>query len=71
MPNIDPMRTAKADKEYLEMGAQTLDGVARNHNGSDGVMNRQKLTREYTELPIPPWSAGMNSGNDSIDEDNS
>jgi lambda family phage portal protein len=56
MPNIDPMRTAKADKEYVEMGAQTLDRVARNLNGSSGQMNRQKLAREYEELPEAPWS---------------
>jgi len=55
MPNIDPMRTAKADKEYMAMGAQTGDMVARNLNGSDGTMNRAKLTREYKGLPKAPW----------------
>jgi len=56
MPNIDPMKTAKADKTYVEIGAQTLDRVARNHNGSDGSMNRAKLAREYAELPSAPWN---------------
>lgn len=55
MPNIDPMRTAKADKEYMTMGAQTGDMVARNLNGSNGTMNRAKLIREYKELPTAPW----------------
>jgi len=55
MPNIDPMRTAKADKEYVSMGAQTLDRVARNHNGTSGKSNRAKLAREFEELPVPPW----------------
>lgn len=56
MPNIDPMRTANADKVYVELGAQTLDRVARNHNGSSGQANRRKLNREFGELPTPPWA---------------
>lgn len=56
MPNIDPKRTADADRTYLELGAQTLDRVARNLNGSSGASNRAKLTREYAGLPLPPWS---------------
>jgi len=58
MPNIDPMRTARADKEYVEMGAQTLDRVSRNLNGSSGKSNRAKLTREFSELPEAPWKKG-------------
>ena len=56
MPNIDPMRTANADKLYAELGAQDLDRIARNHNGSDGQANRAKLARQYQELPIAPWN---------------
>jgi lambda family phage portal protein len=56
MPNIDPKRTAEADKTYVEMGAQTLDRVARNLNGSSGPANRAKLTREFKELPDSPWN---------------
>jgi capsid protein len=56
MPNIDPMRTAKADKTYAELGAHDLDRVARNHNGSDGRSNRAKLKRQYSELPEAPWN---------------
>ena len=58
MPNIDPARTAKADKDYIEMGAQTLDRVSRNLNGSSGKMNRSKLNRELSELSPVPWSKG-------------
>ena len=68
MPNIDPMRTAKADKEYVDMGAQTLDRVARNLNGSNGKANRSKLTREFTELPSPPWQNGSAQGEDNSTE---
>jgi len=63
MPNIDPMKTAKADMAYMEMGAQTGDMVARNLNGSDGASNRAKLTREYGELPRPPWNDKGGQGN--------
>lgn len=50
MPNIDPMRTAKADMLYAQLGAQDLDRIARNHNGSDGKANRAKLKRQVNEL---------------------
>lgn len=56
MPNIDPLRTSKADKEYVEMGAQDLDRVAQNLNGSSGKANRAKLQRQLAELPTPPWA---------------
>jgi lambda family phage portal protein len=55
MPNIDPMKTAKADQVYAEMGAHTLDRVARSLNGSDGKRNRAKLAREFEELPESPF----------------
>lgn len=58
MPNIDPDKTASADMKYVEMGAQTLDRVARNTNGSSGKANRAKLAREIAELTAVPWSKG-------------
>jgi lambda family phage portal protein len=61
MPNIDPKRTADADMTYVELGAQTLDRVAKNLNGSSGKTNRAKLTREYSELPIAPWNKNNNN----------
>jgi capsid protein len=56
MPNIDPDKTASADMKYVEMGAQTLERVARNHNGSSGKANRAALKREIGELTPVPWS---------------
>jgi len=56
MPNIDPMRTAKADMIYAEMGSTNLDRIARDLNGSSGRVNRQKLKRQYEELPFPKWN---------------
>lgn len=55
MPNIDPQRTAEADKTYVELGATTLDRLSREHNGSNGAANRAKLQREFNELANPPW----------------
>jgi len=55
MPNIDPSQTAKADRAYVELGAQTLKQVARNWNGSSAESNRQKLARELQDLPVPSW----------------
>jgi capsid protein len=58
MPNIDPAKTAAADKAYIEMGAQDLDRVARNLNGSSGARNRAKLSRQIGELTPVPWTKG-------------
>jgi capsid protein len=58
MPNIDPMKSAQADKLYLEMGATHLDAVAMEFNGSDGRANRTKLARQLEELPQVPWGDG-------------
>ena len=58
MPNIDPMKTAKADQMYVEMGAQTLQDVAQNLNGSDIESNKSQIARELDGLPNPPWGSG-------------
>lgn len=57
MPNIDPAKTAKADKDYVELGAQTLDAVARNYNGSSGAANRAKNRRQLAQLTPVPWAS--------------
>jgi len=82
MPNIDPMKTAKADQLYIEMGAQTLADVAQNLNGSDIEANKSQIARELDGLPLPPWGSGAaiaataveapeesSSGNNKNDED--
>ena len=55
MPDIDPLRHAKAAKEQISVGSTDLDRLARNTNGSDGSSNRAKLARQLTELPPMPW----------------
>lgn len=56
MPNIDPAKTAEADKMYLEMGAQTFDDVAANFNGSDFTANVVANEDSVEKLPMMPWS---------------
>jgi capsid protein len=51
MPNIDPGKMAKANKDNIIMGAQTLDDTARDNNNSSGKSNRAKLLREIGEMP--------------------
>jgi capsid protein len=62
MPIIDPSKQSKADKDYVEIGAQTLDDVARNYNGSDGRLNRAKLARQVPEITPVPWAKGGGGG---------
>ncbi len=74
MPNIDPAKTAQADLAYVQMGAHTLDDVARNYNGSSGKANRAKLKRQWEELPEPklpiaPVQTGMAEGEQQDDSD--
>ncbi|MBW2560993.1 MAG: phage portal protein [Deltaproteobacteria bacterium] len=68
MPNIDPMRTAKADEIYAwKLGAKDLDAIAREQNGSSGAMNRARLKRQAAEMPVPPWDRKPESGFDDPD----
>ncbi len=55
MPNIDPLKTAKGEKEYLSMSATTGSVVAREHNGSEFSSNVIKNKKAFEEMPVPPW----------------
>jgi len=57
MPNIDPEKTARAEQLYVEAGAQTLQDVAQNYNGSNFEANKAQLREELEDLPIPPWGS--------------
>jgi capsid protein len=56
IPNIDPLKAAEADRAYVELGAQTLDDVAREYNGSSGKANRAANQRQFAELPASPFA---------------
>ena len=60
IPNIDDLKTAKANKTNLEINATTFDRVARETNGSNGKANRSKLTRELKEWQKMPWEKVKN-----------
>ncbi len=66
MPIIDPSKQSRADKDFLEIGAQHFDDVARNHNGSDGRLNRAKLQRQVSELVSMPWSKSAQGGGGNL-----
>jgi hypothetical protein len=74
MPNIDPEKTAKAAKEYLSMGATTLEDTAIEYNDSDAESNRIKLKQELAELReigSMPWGntgGAEKNGDDSEDD---
>jgi len=68
LPNIDPSKTASADEKYVNLGATTLDRVARQYNGSSGRANRAKLKREFTELPESPFPGGKQSESENESE---
>ena len=55
IPNIDDVKSAKANKMNLEINATTFDRVARETNGSNGKSNRSKLSRELQEWERMPW----------------
>lgn len=51
MPTLDPAKAAKAAGMFVDLGATTLERVARELNGSSSKANRAKLTREFETLP--------------------
>lgn len=64
-PDIDPMKTSKASLNRIQSGTSTVNMEARNTNGSDAAANKVALTEELTNFPIPPWSSGFNSDQNS------
>ena len=55
VPNIDDVKSAKANKINLGLNATTFDRAARETNGSNGKANRSKLSRELNEWQEMPW----------------
>jgi capsid protein len=71
MPNIDPEKTARAAKEYVSMGATTLEDVAIEYNDSDAESNRVKLKQELEELReigAMPWGNTNNKNSNDTEE---
>lgn len=53
--DLNPLQTAKANKENASIGAVDLARVAENLNGSDFDSNAQKLKDQVQELPHDPF----------------
>lgn len=60
IPNIDDVKSAKANKLNLEINATDLDRVARDTNGSSGKSNRVKLARQLKNYVSMPWEKKVN-----------
>jgi len=56
MPNIDPMRTANAEKVYLDIGYTNQERGAKNHNGSSAKVNIAKNKKLFAQTPTAPWN---------------
>ena len=55
-PDIDPGKTAKANKDNAEIGATNLDRIARDLNGSSAAANIEKNNKLYGQMSPAPWS---------------
>jgi len=58
-PQIDAEQQGRGYKEFVELGAKTLEEIARETNGSNAAVNRAKLRRELAELPTVPWNKSV------------
>lgn len=63
-PDIDPVKTANANKINLEINATNLDRVARDLNGSSAAANIEKNKSLYDGFAIAPWTVKQSSSND-------
>jgi len=54
-PQTDPETQGRGYKEFVELGAKTLEEIARETNGSSAALNREKLKLELAEMPEIPW----------------
>lgn len=60
-PHLDPVEYGKGEKEKVELGATTLERIARETNGSNSSLNRAKLKKELADMPQVPWSKNVAS----------
>lgn len=56
IPNIDDVKSAKANKMNLENNATDFDRVSSDTNGSNGKSNRAKLARQVSQIVTMPWA---------------
>lgn len=56
MPSLDDRHQVQAVEGAAKMGLTSLKREARNYNGSDFENNKAQLRREFSNLPLTPWS---------------
>jgi lambda family phage portal protein len=56
--HIDPVKHTTGEKQKVELGATTLERIAREMNGSNSALNRAKLKKELADMPAVPWQGG-------------
>lgn len=65
IPNIDDLKSARANQMNAELNAVDLDRIAWETNGSDGRANRRKLAvqvPEMVQMPFKSKKGGASSG---------
>lgn len=75
-PHLDPREYGEGEKIKVELGATTLEKIARETNGTNAALNRAKLKKELTDMPEIPWrkssevSTGGNNNSDDKQDKN-
>ena len=59
VPNIDPAKTAKANRDNIAIGATTYDRAAQETNGSNGKANRAANKRQAKEITVPFYESDL------------
>lgn len=54
-PDIDPLKTANANRINMEMSSTNLDRVSRTTDGSSAADNIEKNKRFFKDVPVAPW----------------
>lgn len=54
-PDIDPVKTAKARRENIEMGLTNQERESRDLNGSSAAANIEKNRALFADYPLAPW----------------
>lgn len=65
MPEIDPLKTANANKVLMETNVTTLNRVCSEVNGSDGDENITENEDQFSRMKLPPWLQKNNISNDN------
>jgi capsid protein len=68
MPNIDPVKTALANKHNMEMDLTNPDRAAKELNGTDAKKNKIKNERHFAGSELKPWQSNFGIDLDEEEE---